>query len=264
MPLLNKKKALRTNWKYKVLEMEVLDHNKAYHRHIYGTAAAGAAAILRHKLAQLPADPAVVFAKVTAENDALFDEVFGDYLIKQLNQWYLFFGVRVPIEDEVLSVVVSYLLRSGRCRQAEKLLLFRSQQAPLTSALDTVMASYRALVDATVLFWSGKRAEAARLLRETEGIAMPPVGTAICVFDEWMTATGDESERLKERTEALVCRWPQEDLFKLVYAGVLHSLGLTRSACEVAQELRAASRNGMVLRTLQTDPLFATLLPEGE
>lgn len=264
MPLLNKKKALRTNWKYKVLEMEVLDHNKAYHRHIYGTAAAGAAAILRHKLAQLPADPAVVFAKVTAENDALFDEVFGDYLIKQLNQWYLFFGVRVPIEDEVLSVVVSYLLRSGRCRQAEKLLLFRSQQAPLTSALDTVMASYRVLVDATVLFWSGKRAEAARLLRETEGIAMPPVGTAICVFDEWMTATGDASERLKERTEALVCRWPQEDLFKLVYAGVLHSLGLTRSACEVAQELRAASRNGMVLRTLQTDPLFATLLPEGE
>lgn len=261
MPLLNKKKALSTSWKYKVLEMEILDHNKAYHRHIYGTTAKGVARLLQHKLAQLPDTPAAVFAHVTPENDALFDDVFGDYLVKQLNQWYIFFGVCVPIEDEVLAVAVSYLLRGGRCRQAEKLLLFRSQQGPLTPALEGAMASYRALVDATGLFWSGQRSAAAALLREARGIAMTPVGTAICLFDDWVGADPAALAPLKEQVEALVCCWPQEDLFKLIYGGILQDMGLTHSAREVAQELRATSHNGMVLRTLQTDPLFAALSP---
>ncbi len=260
MPLLNKDEALDINMQYKIFEMEILNYNKAYHRHIYGTAARAEAFVLKQKLQALEIDPATAFEQVTPENDALFEELFGEYLTKQLNQWYLFFGVYVPIEDDVLCCIVSYLLRSGRCRQAEKLLNFRKEQKrPMAPALAGAMDSYNALVQSTSLFWTGHRAEAAQCLRESGEIIMPPVCAAICLFDDVLTCQADALADKKCQVEEYIRLWPEEDLFKLIYVIVLLKLGFDKSAALVAEELLKASHNGMVLRTLRTDPLFADI-----
>lgn len=257
MPLLNKQEALDISMKYKVLEMEILDPNKAYHRHIYGTTANAAACVLSRKLQKYSFDPATALSEVTPENNALFEELFGDYLLKQLNQWYLFFGVRVPIEDGVLGCVISYLLRSGRCRQAEKLILFRTEQKkPMDPTLTEAVEAYHTLVRSISLFWYGQRKEAALLLRDNADGPLAPVEKAMLMYDEAMAGDGTDLASLRERVEAHIRLWPGEDLFKAVYAIILEKQGFCKSAAMVAKEIMDASHNGMVLRMLQTEPLF--------
>lgn len=260
MPLLNKEEALAHNFKYKVAEMEILDYNKAYHRHIYGTTAVATACVLKKKLESLDLDLNEVFAQVTPEANALFEKLFGDYMIKQLHQWYVFYGVFVPIEDDILSCIVSYLMRSGRCRQAEKLLNIRTEQKhPLSPALEKAMDSYRTLVNSTNLFWSGKWSDAAQLIRKERNIVVPPVEKAICLIDDILTCKTQQLDELKGMTQEYIDMWPGEDLFKMAYVIVLQKLGHKKSAATVTKELFAKSNNGMVLRTLRIDPLFAAL-----
>ena len=257
MPLLNKQEALDVHMKYKVLEMEVLDLNKAYHRHIYGAAADAAVCILNRKLQELTFDPAAALSQVTPENNALFEELFGDYLTKQLNQWFLFFGVRVSVDDDLLACIVSYLLRSGRCRQAEKLILFRMEQKePMKPALSRVIDAYHRLVRAISLFWYGHRRDAARLLRDAQAGSLTPVEKAILLYDEVVSGEVTELASLRERVEAHIRLWPGEDLYKAIYAIILDKQGFGKSAAMVTKELLTASHNGMVLRMLQTEPLF--------
>ncbi len=260
MPLLNKEEALAQNFKYKVADMEILDYNKAYHRHIYGTAGTAAAYILNKKLEKLDLDLETAFAQVTPEANALFDELFGDYMVKQLHQWYMFYGVFVPIEDRVLGCIVTYLLRSGRCRQAEKLLGIRMEQKkPLSAELEKAKASYDALVSATKLFWSGCWSEAAQTLYAAKDVVNTPTGMAICLIDEISFGKPEELNELKEKTEESIRSWPDEDLFKMAYVMVLQKLGYEKSAATVLLELLEHSHNGMVLITLRTDPLFEEL-----
>lgn len=260
MPLLNKEEALAHNFKYKVTDMEILDYNKAYHKHIYGTAGAAAAHVLKQKLNELKLDLNKEFAQVTPEANALFEELFGDYMIKQLHQWYVFYGVFVPIEDDVLSCIVSYLLRSGQCRQAEKLLNIRiDQKQPMSPALENSVEAYKKLVTATNLFWSGHWSDAARVYHTAENVVIPPTGIAICLIDEVLTCQQDALPQLKQKTEEYVQRWSGEDLFKLAYVIVLQKLGYEKSAVMVMETVFSESHNGMVLRTLHKDPMFASL-----
>lgn len=260
MPLINKEEALALNFKYKVADMEILDYNKAFHKHIYGTAGSAAALVLHRELERRGLDLEKEFSQVTPKNNVLFEELFGDYLTKQLHQWYLFYGVFVPIEDDVLSCIVTYLLRSGRSRQAEKLLNIRMEQKqPLSPQLEKAKASYDALVSSTKLFWSGHWAEAAQYLRNADSIVMTPTGIAICLIDDILTGRTDALMQIKRQTEDCVQTWPNEDLFKMAYVLVLQKLGFEKSATTVAQELLSASSNGMVIRTIQTDPLFESL-----
>jgi len=260
MPLLNKEEALKLNFKYKISDMEILDYNKAFHRHIYGTAGNATVYVLERKLETLEFDLNEALAEVTPEADELFEKLFGDYLVKQLHQWYLFYGVFIPIEDEVLACIISYLLRSGRYHQAEKLLNIRTEQkTPMSQSLCKTADSYRVLVRSTILFWSNQRANAANLLRTAGNIDTSPVGTAICLFDEVFFSDISSLARLKERVEVCIQRWPEEDLFKLTYVLLLQRLSFEKSATTVMLELLAHSRNGMVLFTLRTDPIFEKL-----
>lgn len=260
MPLLDKEEALKVNFKYKVADMEILDYNKNFHKHIYGTAGGAAAYVLKKKLESLEIDLNEAFAKITPESETLFNELFGDYLGKQLHQWYRFYGVYVPIEDEVLACIISYLLRSGRYRQAEKLIEIRAdQKREMKHQLSEVVNFYNLLVQSTVLFWSKHSMEAAKQLRSVNATDMPPLGVAICLYDDLARCGISEIPELRERVEECIQQWPTEDLFKLIYIILLEKIGYENSAMMVMKELLEKSKNGMILYSLRTEEVFLSL-----
>ncbi len=257
MPLINKKEALDINFKYKIAEMQILDYNKEYHHHIYGTAGGVAAKILSKKLKNIDLD--LTFKEVTPHTETLFKELFSDYLAKQLHEWYLFYNVYVPIEDDILACIISFLLRTGRVREAEKLILIRrNQKQSISDKLENSIKSYDILVESSCLFWSGKQGEAAQLIKSTKDIVYAPVELAFMLYNE--AADKGNLEEIKKQAEHYIRLYPSEDLFKLTLIRVLIGLMDTDSAVSEAKELLKRSSNGMVLMWLKNNKEYQDIV----
>jgi len=263
MPLINKEQALDECLQYKISEMEILDYNKDYHRHIYGTAAKAAAALLQKKLDRMQIDLSTAFADITPQADKLFDELFSDYLAKQLHQWYMFYQVFVPVEDEVISCVISYLLRSGKCRMAEKLVNIRTmQKQPLSPQMEKAVRSYQLLADSSCLFWMGKHTEAVAMIQSSPNADLAPTEIAFCQHEELRTCADDQLPAFRSALETNLHLYPQEDLFKLIHVDLLLRVSDHSHAALVAKDLLDNSCHGMVLQTLRCGPAYQELLSQ--
>jgi lipopolysaccharide cholinephosphotransferase len=261
MPLIDKEQALEECLQYKISEMEILDYNKDYHRHIYGTAAKAAAALLHKKLERMQLNLAEAFAHITPQADKLFDELFSDYLAKQLHQWYMFYQVFVPVEDEVIACVVSYLLRSGKCRMAEKLVNIRTlQKRPLSPEMEKAVRSYQLLAESSCLFWTGKHAEAVELIRSTPDVDLAPTEIAFCQFEELKSCTSDTLPAFRTALETNLRLFPQEDLFKLIQVDLLLRVSDRSHAALVAGDLLKNSCHGMVLQMLRAGNAYQEII----
>lgn len=259
MPLIDKEKALEENFRYKVSEMEILDYNKAYHWHIYGTAAKAAARILERKIKDRGIDLETAFSQVTPQTDVLFDDLFADYLGKQLHQWYMFYRVFVPVGDDVISCVIQYLIRTGRGRQAEKLVdIRREQKKDMSPALQKAVRAYEVLAESSCLFWSGKHGEACDVIRANSDVAIAPVQRAFLLYEDCAKADQDALRQAENEIRL----WPQEDLFKLCRVRALLQLGDADTAREYVREILRDSYNGMVLMMLRTVEEYKALLDD--
>lgn len=248
MPHVDKEKALNMNQKYKDLEMEVLDYNKAYHKHIYSVAGNATVLVLKNKLDKTEIDLDSAFSKINEENDSLFKELFGDYLHKQLYEWYRFYDVFVPVDDKVLGCVVSYLLLHGKMWEAGKLLDIRNaQKKPLSGRLLAAEKSYNIQLDSSCRFWEGNYSQAAQMLeQEGENAIITPAGQAVCAYWQMQNASSEKLKQLKKKTEQWVVAFPDEDLFKLLYAEILYRTSCEKSADMIINYLLQNSRHGMV------------------
>lgn len=261
MPLIDKEQALDECLQYKISEMEILDYNKAYHRHIYGTAANAAAQLLHKKLERMQVDLSTAFAQVTPQTEKLFDELFTDYLNKQLHQWYVFYQVFVPVEDDVIGCVVSYLLRTGRCRQAEKLVNIRTlQKKPCSPLLEKAIRSYQLLAESSCLFWTGKHAEAVSLIRSAKDVDLAPTEIAFCQYEALKSCPAEGLAAFRAEVEQHLRLYPQEDLFKLIYVMVLLRGSDHAHAAFILKDLLDNSCHGMVLQMIRADAACQELL----
>lgn len=261
IPLLNRESVVNFCQEYKDLQMEVLDYNRAYHRHIYGVAGGMAAATLEKKLAALELDLETAFSEVNEESEALFQQLFSDYLLKQLNQWYQYFGVYVPVDDDILSCVADFLIRLGELSKVEKLVELRlEQKKELKPSLKRTVETFSLLKHTLDLFWAGELSEAARLIDNIPGNqAKAPLQTAISLLNRMANADRPELEHLRAQSPELIAQFPGEDAFKLLYACVLYRLHYRVSAGKLLRKLVRESRNGMIVRMILTDSRLAPL-----
>lgn len=261
MPFVNKEEFVNLTLRQKYMQMELLDHNMAYHRHIYGVAGGMAAATLEKKLAAMELDLETAFSEVNEESEALFQQLFSDYLLKQLNQWYQYFGVYVPVDDDILSCVADFLIRLGELSKVEKLVELRlEQKKELKPSLKRTVETFSLLKHTLDLFWAGELSEAARLIDNIPGNqAKAPLQTAISLLNRMANADRPELEHLRAQLPELIAQFPGEDTFKLLYACVLYRLHYRVSAGKLLRKLVRESRNGMIVRMILTDSRLAPL-----
>lgn len=245
MPLINKHQAMTINQRYKDLEMEVLPYSQAYHRHIYSVTANAVAQLTNRTCRANEEHLELWFYNVSPEADEHLDQLFGNYLEKQLNEWFLFFRVFVPLEDPYLSKLLSYLFRRGALRKVEKIMeIRREQKDPLTWELQNVETALLQSKQEIHNFWQGK----AFVPQENRSLVSPiQLGAELC-----MTLQSCHGERLSELEikvqQGLNC-YPYEDMFKLAYWLLLRRKG-DPDYHMVGEMLKKETRNGMLLRWL--------------
>lgn len=265
MPLIDKEAALDLNFRYKIAEMQILDYNKAYHWHIYGTAGNACAQLLEGRLKKMGIDLDSAFAQVDMKTDCLFDDLFSDYLGKQLHQWFMFYRVYVPIADDTLACIISYLLRSGKGRPAEKLVDIRREQKTAPSEkLQRAIASYELAVESAKAFWSGRREEAVAMIRKDEKAALMPAQLAFCLYEDAGRCDGKDVSAMLQEIDSMLHRYPEEDLLLLTRIRLLQRDGNMQAAQEEAKHLLETSYHGMVRMLLLHGEEYAGLMQQAD
>lgn len=246
MPLIHKRSALAINQKYKDLEMEVLQYSQAYHRHIYSVTANAAARLANQACQENEALRKRLSREVSPDADEWFRQLFGDYLEKQLNQWFLFFRVFVPLDDRYLAEVISYLFRRGELRKVEKLLDIRKEQTlPLSPQMQQAETAMLQAKQEMQQFWQG-------------GAAVPPPGRVLAapiqLGAELCTALQncgpEELDGLGAEILRCLERYPEEDLFRLAY-GLLLRRKDNPDCRRVEDALKKNTRNGMLVQWMK-------------
>lgn len=258
MPQVNKKNFLKTIMRVKDLQMKVMDPNRAYHRGIYGAAARGEALDLRAKTERLERelgqDLETIFGQVTDQSRAQFKQLFGGYMTKQFNQWYLYYRVLVPADDRVLGCILSFLIRLGELARVEKVLaLCREKEMQMGPGMSRAARAWELAKQTLDLFWAGDLDGAADLTENApEDLARSPIQLAIVCLRQVRDAGAEELPALRERIGESLARFPEEDVFRLAYAWALERQGYAVSAARVLERLADTSRNGMVVRMIRT------------
>lgn len=241
MSIIDRNEALAVNQEYKDLEMEVLEYNKQYHHNLYSTTAKAEAYITNKACAALGDDLPVLFSEVSAAADLRLNDLFGNYLTKQLNQWYLFYHIFLPLDDAYLYVVLKYLLMRGEIRKADKLLRIRLEQ-PDAPSEEILQAESDLRANERILdrFWDD--------LEEDGSCAceiLCPAQEAARICRRLLSCGEEELEPLAETIERRGALFPNEDLFKL--AELLLSRRLHGRDCRRAyRRLTEETKNGML------------------
>lgn len=245
MPLIDKRHAMAVNQKYKDLEMEALYYSQAYHHQIYSVTANAVAQLTNRACRENQDWLGLWFQDVSQDADEHFKQLFGDYLEKQLNQWFLFFHVFVPLEDSYLSELLSYLFRRGELRKVEKILDIRREQTnPLSSGIQRIDTALLQSKREMQCFWQGKPA---RRQESCDLFAPIQLGAELCTALQ--SCPPEELQTIEETIRFGVERYPWEDMFKLAYTLLLRRKG-DPDYHRVDHFLQGHSKNGMLLQWL--------------
>lgn len=237
MTIIDRDEALAVNLKYKDLEMEVMEYNKKYHQYLYSTTAKAEGLITARACAALGDELWTAFNEVSEDADARYEQLFGNYLTKQLNQWYLFYHIFVPLDDRYLCVALRYLLLGGKIRKAEKLLNIRLEQAaPLSEELRHAQRDLAANKRILARFWEDLDEDAACACE-----LVFPIQRAARLCRRALSCPAEERSALRENAERELAVFPEEDLFKLCVL-----LSDDRPSRTAARELKESTSNGML------------------
>ena len=242
MAIIDRDEALRVNQEYKDLEMEAMEYNKKYHQYLYSTAGKAEAYLTNKACLTYSEDLNAVFDRITYDNNLRFQTLFGNYLTKQLNQWYLFYQIFVPLEDRYLAVVIKYLIKSGEIKKAKKILDIRLKQSNPPS--DDILQSeqdVRANGKILALFWEDQE-EDATCRCQTIGPAQEAARICFKLIHCVPSQTQSYSIAIQKGCEV----HPNEDLFKLAKLLLRMRVEGGEACIEDKNKLWEETQNGML------------------
>lgn len=187
-----------------------------------------------------------------------YDELralLDNYYDMQLNRWFLFYKVFVPLNDELLYCALYLMLMDGLYSKADKILALRRQQeAPLTEDLESIDEIIAALRRCVICFEKNDWQQALRISQEM--LQRHPyihdfTENALCAQAEIALAGNDSSlasiliAQIRSQEECVLCR----DHIQAALAMLTYRFATEADKAQALQtllDLQQNSRNGML------------------